>query len=60
MSTLYSGASYLNNLNTRSGNNVKVDYWTTTNTGAKYPKPNGLVVTIQNMPVPWVTLMHRI
>jgi len=42
MSTLYGGASYLNNLNTRSGNNVKVDYWTTTNTDAKYPKPNGV------------------
>jgi TonB-linked SusC/RagA family outer membrane protein len=42
MSTLYGGASYLNNLNTRSGNNVKVDYWTPTNTGAKYPKPNGV------------------
>ena len=42
MSTLYSGSSYLNNLNSRSGNNVKVDYWTTTNTGAKYPKPNGV------------------
>ena len=42
MSTLYSGSSYLNNLNSRSGNNVKVDYWTPTNTGAKYPKPNGV------------------
>lgn len=42
MSTLYGGASYLNNMNTRSGNNVKVDYWTPTNTGAKYPKPNGV------------------
>ncbi|MDP4208829.1 MAG: SusC/RagA family TonB-linked outer membrane protein [Bacteroidota bacterium] len=42
MSTLYGGASYLNNMNTRSGNNVRVDYWTPTNTGAKYPKPNGV------------------
>lgn len=28
LSSLYSSAGYLNNLNTRSGNNVKVDYWT--------------------------------
>jgi len=42
MSTLYGSGSYLNNMNTRSGNNVNVDYWTATNTGAKYPKPNGV------------------
>jgi len=41
-STLYGGSGYLNNMNTRAGNNVKVDYWTPTNTGAKYPKPAGL------------------
>lgn len=41
-STLYGGSGYLNNMNTRAGNNVKVDYWTPTNTGAKYPKPGGL------------------
>ncbi|MBP1640489.1 MAG: outer membrane protein SusC, starch binding [Bacteroidetes bacterium] len=40
-STLYGSGSYLNNLNARSNNNVKVDYWTSTNTGAKYPKPGG-------------------
>lgn len=28
ISTLYSSNGYLNNLNTRAGNNVKVDYWT--------------------------------
>lgn len=28
ISTLYSSVGYLNNLNTRAGNNVKVDYWT--------------------------------
>ncbi|HEY5369049.1 MAG TPA: SusC/RagA family TonB-linked outer membrane protein [Hanamia sp.] len=28
LSTLYSSNGYLNNLNTRAGNNVKVDYWT--------------------------------
>jgi hypothetical protein len=42
MSTLYGASSYLNNLNSRSGNNVNVDYWSATNTGAKYPKPNGV------------------
>ncbi|HNX65908.1 MAG TPA: TonB-dependent receptor [Bacteroidales bacterium] len=41
-STIYGANGYLNNLNTRSGNNVKVDYWTPDNTGAKYPRPNGL------------------
>jgi TonB-linked SusC/RagA family outer membrane protein len=42
-STLYGGSGYLNNMNGRSGNNVKVDYWTETNTGAKYPKPGGVM-----------------
>jgi hypothetical protein len=41
ISNLYGSGGYLNNLNTRSGNNVKVDYWTPENTGAKYPKPAG-------------------
>jgi TonB-linked SusC/RagA family outer membrane protein len=40
-SALYGSGSYLNNLNSRSNNNVKVDYWTETNTGAKYPAPGG-------------------
>lgn len=42
ISTLYGSAGYLNNLNARSPNNVKVDYWTPTNTGAKFPKPGGI------------------
>lgn len=41
ISTLYGNASYLNSLTGRS-NNVKVDYWTPENTGAKYPKPGGI------------------
>lgn len=41
-STLYGSSSYLNNDNARSNNNVKIDYWTPTNTGAKYPAPGGL------------------
>lgn len=40
VSTLYSAAGYLNLLDGRR-NNVKVDYWTPTNTNAKYPKPGG-------------------
>jgi TonB-dependent starch-binding outer membrane protein SusC len=39
-STLYSSSGYLNLLTGRRGN-VKVDYWTPENTGAKYPKPGG-------------------
>ncbi len=42
ISDLYGGESYLNNLNARSGNNVNVDYWTPTNTGASFPKPGGV------------------
>jgi len=42
ISTLYGSGGYLNTLNARSGNNVKVDYWTPENTGAKYPKPGGI------------------
>jgi hypothetical protein len=40
VSTLYSGSGYLNMLTGRRGQ-VKVDYWTEENTGAKYPKPGG-------------------
>lgn len=42
ISSLYAANGYLNNLNSRSGNNVKVDFWTPENTDAKYPKPNGV------------------
>ena len=38
VSSLYGSGGYLDNLTTRN-NNVKVDYWTPTNTGAKYPNP---------------------
>ncbi len=38
ISTLYSSSGYLNLLTGRRGN-VKVDYWTPDNTGAKYPAP---------------------
>jgi TonB-linked SusC/RagA family outer membrane protein len=41
ISTLYSSNGYLNLLSGRR-NNVKVDYWTTDNTDAKYPKPGGI------------------
>jgi hypothetical protein len=41
-STLYGSSSYLNNDNARSSNNVKIDYWTPTNTGARYPAPGGI------------------
>lgn len=41
VSTLYSGNGYLNLLTGRKGN-VDVDYWTPTNTGAKYPAPGGI------------------
>lgn len=41
ISTLYSSAGYLNMMSGRR-NNVKVDYWTPDNTGAKYPKPGGV------------------
>jgi outer membrane receptor protein involved in Fe transport len=42
ISTLYSAGGYLNLLTGRRGN-VKVDYWTPENTGAKYPKPGGVL-----------------
>ena len=42
ISTLYSSAGYLNLLTGRR-NNVKVDYWTPTNTNAAYPNPAGVL-----------------
>ncbi|WP_026753463.1 TonB-dependent receptor [Sediminibacter sp. Hel_I_10] len=41
VSTLYSSSGYLNLLTGRN-NNVDVDYWTPTNTDAKYPAPGGI------------------
>ena len=41
ISTLYSSSGYLNMMSGRR-NNVKVDYWTPENTGAKYPMPGGV------------------
>lgn len=41
-STLYGSGGYLNTMNGRAGNNVKIDYWTPENTDAKYPKPGGI------------------
>jgi TonB-linked SusC/RagA family outer membrane protein len=41
ISTLYGDQSYLNILSARRGN-IKVDYWTTENTSARFPKPGGL------------------
>jgi TonB-linked SusC/RagA family outer membrane protein len=41
ISTLYGSGGYLNMLTGRR-NNVDVDYWTPTNTGARYPKPGGI------------------
>jgi TonB-linked SusC/RagA family outer membrane protein len=40
-STIYGSSGYLNLLSGRRGN-VNVDYWTPTNTGARYPKPGGI------------------
>jgi len=42
ISTLYDGSGYLNLMTGRRGN-VKVDYWTPTNTDAKYPNPAGVL-----------------
>lgn len=42
LSTLYSSNGYLNNLNSRAGNNVEVNYWTPTNQNAWAPRPGGL------------------
>jgi len=41
-STLYGSNGYLN-LMTGRRNNIKVDYWSTTNTGARYPLPSGIL-----------------
>jgi len=41
ISALYGSSSYLNNMNGRHGN-VDIDYWTPTNTNAKYPRPFGV------------------
>ena len=41
ISSLYAGNGYLN-LESGRRNNVKIDYWTTDNTNAKYPKPGGV------------------
>ncbi len=42
VSTLNGGSSYLNLMTGRRGN-IKVDYWTPENTGAKYPAPKGVL-----------------
>ena len=42
ISALHSSNGYLNLLTGRR-NNIDVDYWTEDNTGAKYPKPGGLL-----------------
>ena len=41
ISTLHGSNGYLNMLTGRRGQ-IKVDYWTETNTGARYPRPGGL------------------
>jgi hypothetical protein len=41
ISSLHTSNGYLNLLSGRRGN-VKVDYWTPENTGAKYPRPGGI------------------
>ncbi len=47
ISTLHSSSGYLNMLTGRR-NNVKVDYWTPENTGARYPSPYELVIDSDN------------
>lgn len=42
LSNLHGPAGYMNLLTGRNGN-LDVDYWTPENTGAKYPKPGGLI-----------------
>lgn len=42
ISNINGPAGYLN-LESGRRNNIKIDYWTTTNTGAKYPKPGGIM-----------------
>ncbi|MDR2126673.1 MAG: TonB-dependent receptor [Prevotellaceae bacterium] len=44
ISTLHGRSSYLNNLNGSRGN-IDVDYWTPENTGAKYPRPGGIMTS---------------
>ena len=41
ISAIHSSNGYLNMLTGRR-NNIDVDYWTESNTGAKYPKPGGI------------------
>ena len=41
-STLYGSNGYLNLMTGRRGN-IKVDYWSTTNTSARYPLPSGIL-----------------
>ncbi len=42
ISAIHSSNGYLNMLTGRR-NNIDVDYWTEQNTGAKYPKPGGII-----------------
>ena len=42
ISAIHSSNGYLNMLSGRR-NNIDVDYWTEQNTGAKYPKPGGIM-----------------
>ena len=42
ISAIHSANGYLNMLDGRR-NNIDVDYWTEENTGAKYPKPGGIM-----------------
>ncbi len=42
ISAIHSSNGYLNMLDGRR-NNIDVDYWTEENTGAKYPKPGGIM-----------------
>ncbi|AXY78828.1 TonB-dependent receptor [Paraflavitalea soli] len=43
-STIHGSNGYLNLLSGRR-NNIDVDYWTPENTGAKYPKPGGIIAS---------------
>lgn len=42
-STIHGSNGYLNMMSGRR-NNIDVDYWTPTNTDAKYPKPGGIIL----------------
>jgi TonB-linked SusC/RagA family outer membrane protein len=42
VSSLYSANGFLNTLTGRRGQ-INVDYWTEENTGARYPKPGGII-----------------